>query len=221
MVYSYSSISTFKQCPAKFNYAYNLKVKMERQPPSPAMERGSKVHDSVEQYLLGASEFLHPDIHKNYGQWMMSVRSDYKKLLPEFKWGITWEMKPCDYDDPACMIHGFIDLLAIPHNDDANLDIFEWKTGGIYPEHHGQIHKYSVAMMCYYEDRPGVDATLTYFDKQDYKKIHYPRTMMFEYKPMLRREIGSIADATRFPTMPSFKCKWCQFSRDNGGPCKF
>ena len=221
MVYSYSSVATFRQCPAKFNYAYNLKVKVDKQPPSPAMERGSRIHDSIEAYLLKTNEFMHPDIHANYGQWMMGIRESGAEVLPEFKWGITWEMKPCAYDDPACMIHGFVDLLVIPEDENANLDLYEWKTGGIYPEHVTQIHKYSVAMMCHYPERPGVDAMVTYLDKQDYKAVHYPKTMMFEYKPMLRSEIGNIADATRFPTMPSFKCRWCQFSRDNGGPCKF
>jgi len=221
MKYSYSSIATFKQCPAKFKFAYLDRVKVERAPPSPAMERGSRVHDSIETYLNGGSEFLHPDIHKSYGQFMFGLRENEKDLRPEYKWGITWEYEPCDYDDEKCMLHGFVDLLTVPDKD-KNLGLYEWKTGKTYPAPHAsQVHKYSVAMMCHFPDHPGVDAMITYLDQVDYKTIMYPRTMMFEYKPMLRIEIGAVSDATRFPTMPGFKCKWCQFSRDNGGPCKF
>jgi len=222
MVYSYSSLATYKQCPAKFKFAYIDRVETGVQPPSPAMERGSKIHESVEQFLLGHSEFMHPDIHKNYGQFMSSLREDtvVSTIYPEYKWGITWEMKPCSYAVPECMLHGYMDLLVVPPVDQ-NLAVYEWKTGGIYPEHISQIHKYGVAAMCHFPDHPGVDAMATYFDHQDYRKIHYPRTMMFEYKPFLRHEIGTVADATKFPEMPSFKCKWCQFSRDNGGPCRF
>jgi hypothetical protein len=151
---------------------------------------------------------------------MMGLRQE-KDVRPEWKWGITWEFKPCDYDAPECMLHGYIDCLVVPEPGE-NLGLYEWKTGKKYPDQHrDQGLKYSIALMCHFPDHPGVDSMITYFDQTDYDKIWYPQTMMFEYKPALRREIGNVADATRFPTMPSFKCKWCQFSRDNGGPCKF
>jgi len=220
MIYSYSSISTFEQCPAKFNFAYNLRVKVEREPPSPAMERGTKIHNSVDDYLQGKSEFLHPDIHKNYGQWMMGIREGGGTILPEWKWGITWDFKPCSYDDQVCMMHGFMDLVVIPDDEKANLPLYEWKTGKAYPEPHAsQVCKYATALMIHHPERPGVDAMVTYFDQQDYKGIYYPNGMMNNYQHMLRDSIDKIIFEKRFPTKPSFKCKWCKFSRDNGGPC--
>lgn len=220
MVYSYSSIATYKQCPAKFNFAYIEKAEAPDLPPSPAMDRGSKVHDSVENYFKGTNEYLHPDIHANYGQFMMSLREDDAECIPEFKWGVTWEFKPCAYDAPNCMIHGFIDLLYVPKKEDEPLTNYEWKTGKKYiDQHRDQGLKYSIAMMCHYPERPGVESMTTYFDLSDYDKIYYPKTMMFEYRPALRSEIGRIADASSYPPMPSFKCKWCKYSRYNGGPC--
>ena len=221
MKYSYSSLATYKQCPAKFEYAYITKPVVPELPAGPALLRGTEVHNSVESFLNGGTEFLHPDIHKNYGQFMLGLRETGGDIRPEWKWGITWEFEPCDYNAPNCMLHGYIDLLVVPE-EGQNIDLYEWKTGGIYmDEHVDQIHKYSVAVLAHFPDHPGVDAMVTWFDKVDYKKIHYPQTMMFEYKPFLRSEIGNVADATRFPMMPSFKCKWCKFSRDNGGPCQF
>ncbi len=221
MIHSYSSIATYKQCPAKWNWAYRDKFKVERELPSPAMERGIAVHDSVESYFKGGTEYLHPDIHKNYGKFMFGLRNDYSDIRPEFKWGVTWEYEPCEYNAPNAMLHGYVDLLILPEE---NTDIlqYEWKTGGIYKkEHRHQGITYATAMMAHFPDRPGVDSMITYFDKQEYDKINYPASMMFEYKPSLRREIGTIADATKFPPMPSFKCKWCPFSRYHGGPCQF
>lgn len=220
MIQSYSSIATYKQCPAKYKFAYIDKVEVAPLPPSPQMERGSAVHDSVESYFKGGTEYLHPDIHRDYGQFMHSLREEHKDTKPEFKWGITWEYEACDYKDPRAMLHGYTDLLIVPEQEDKALLLYEWKTGNRYPEpHKEQAHIYSVAMMAHYPERPGVDAIITYFDKNDYDKIHYPSTMMFEYKPALRRTVGNIADATRFPPMPSFKCQWCKYSRHNGGPC--
>lgn len=221
MVYSYSSMATFKQCPQKFKFAYIDKVEVTKLPPSPALERGTAVHESVDSYINRTTEYLHPDIHKNWGQYLHSIRESSTKLHPEFAWGITWEYEPCHYDDPKAMLHGYIDLLGIPEDPDGTIDIYEWKTGGKYADAHtDQIHLYSVAMLCHYPDREWVDAVVVYFDGHSAINIKYPKSMLFEYKPALRREVGLIADATRFPAKPSFKCKWCPYSRiHNQGPC--
>jgi hypothetical protein len=219
MVYSYSSLATFKQCPQKFKFAYIDRVEVEQEPPSPAMERGSKIHDSVENFLLRKSEFLHPDIHKNYGQFMSSLREEPGDVLPEWKWGITWDFQPCGYSDSNCMIHGFMDAVIIPEDPKANIPLYEWKTGKRYPEHPAQANTYATALMIHHPERPGVDAMITYFDQTDYWKIYYPEGMMLDYKHKMRVKIDEVIFEKRFPPKPTFKCKWCKFSRYNGGPC--
>jgi hypothetical protein len=220
MVYSYSSLATFKQCPAKFKFAYIDKVEVPTEPPSPAMERGTKIHNSVEDYLLGKSEFLHPDIHKTYGQFMMSLRAEVGTLLPEWKWGVTWDFKPCSYDAPNCMIHGYMDAVVVPADESSHIALYEWKTGKKYLEDHAsQAFTYATALMIHHPERPAVDAMITYFDQTDYHKIMYPQGMMLNYQHTLRREIDAIVFEKRWPTKPTFKCKWCKFSRYNGGPC--
>ena len=219
MVFSYSSLATFKQCPQKFKFAYIDRVEVTQELASPAMERGTKIHNSVEDFLLGKSEFLHPDIHKNYGQFMTGLRQEPGKLLPEWKWGVTWDFKPCEYSAPNCMIHGYMDAVVLPEDEKANIPLYEWKTGKQYPEHASQANKYATALMIHHPERPGVDAMITYFDQTDYKKIYYPEGMMNNYTHMMRREIDEVVFEKRFPTKPSFKCRWCKFSRDNGGPC--
>lgn len=218
MIQSYSSMATYEQCPQKYKFAYIDKIPGIKDLASPVMERGLAVHKSIENYFNRTTEYLHPDIHANYGQFMMGLREEYKNIKNEFKWGITWEYEPCSYSDPRAMFHGFVDLLVVPES--GALLLYEWKTGKQYPkEHMAQAHLYSVAMLCHYPDHDSVDAMITYVDEMDVRKISYPRSMMFEYKPMLRREAGKIADATVFPPMPSFRCQWCPYSRQRGGPC--
>lgn len=221
MVLSYSAMATFEQCPRKFKLAYIDRAEAPEFPPSPAMARGTKIHESVDMFLTGKTEFLHPDIHATYGQFMMSLKNDHKDLRPEFAWGVTWDFKPCDYDHPAAMIHGFVDLLILPEPSDSTILQYEWKTGNKYIEsHRNQGWTYAVAMMTHFPERNGVDSMITYFDKVDYDKVHYPVGMIMEYRATLRRKISEIVDEKRFPALPSFKCKWCRYSRlNNGGPC--
>ena len=220
MIFSYSSLATFKQCPAKFKFAYIEKAEAPDLPPSPALERGSAIHNSVEDYLLRKNEMLHPEIHKDWGQYLHGIREGGGQILPEFKWGINWEWKPCGYDDPLCMLHGFIDLLVIPEDPAAPLDIYEWKTGKRYDEHPMQLNMYSCAMMVHHPDRESVDGMIVYFDGHPHWNIKYPQIMQQDYVSTIRRRINQVVDEKRFPAKPSFKCRWCKFSRiNNGGPC--
>lgn len=222
MIFSYSRLATFKQCPAKFRYAYIEKAEAPDLPPSPALERGSKIHDSVEAYMLRTNEMLHPDIHKSHGQYLHGIREGGGEVKPEFKWGITWDWKPCGYDDPMCMLHGYIDLLVVPDDPSVALDIYEWKTGGRYDEHPSQLHMYSCAMMIHYPEREWVDGMIVYFDGHPHWNIKYPRHMLNpEYLPPLRRKIDQVLLEKRWTPKPSFKCKWCKYSsKNNGGPCR-
>lgn len=218
MIHSYSSIATFKQCPAKWNWTYRDRFPHTRE-TSPQMERGTDIHNSVEEYLKGTTEFLHADIHQDYGQFMMTLRENYTDIRTEFKWGITREFESCGYSDANAMLHGFFDLMIVPETE--NLLIYEWKTGKSYPEHIDQAWMYSVAGLSMFPEKTGVETTLTYFDQHDFKKIYYPQGMMGNYKPSLLRQIDQIESTTEFIPMPSWKCRYCPFSRHNGGPCAF
>jgi len=217
--YSYSRLATFKKCPAKFKFNYIDKVDV----PfivSPAMERGTEIHNSLEAFVSGHTEMLHPDIHEHYGQFFFSLRETYD-CQPEHKWGIDEEMLPCEYDHPGVMLRGFMDLKFVPPEE--HIQIFEYKTGKIYPEHTHQQWIYGVVSLLQHPLKEGADVTAVYLDQKKNKKIHYPASMMGEYKPMLMSEIQTIEDTPleEFIPKPQWTCKWCQFSKENGGPCKF
>ena len=219
--YSYSRMATFRKCPQKFKFAYVDKLDIPFE-PSPQMLRGSAIHDSLEQFMNGTSEQLHPDIHGHYGQFFFSLREEHKATLePEAKWGINWDMLPCDYDDPDCMVRGYMDLRFAPPSD--HIQVYEYKTGKIYPEHMAQMWLYGVATLVQNPLADGIDVTAVYLDQKKNKKIYYPQSMMFEYRPSLIKEIEAIENTKPedMIPMPHFMCKYCQFSKGNGGPCQF
>ncbi len=219
--YSYSRLATFKKCPAKFKFAYIDKVDVPFI-PSPAMERGTAIHDSLEQFMQGHSDQLHADIHEHYGQFFFGLRETFHgKIFPEHKWGLSWECVPCAYDAPNVMIRGYMDLKFVPEDD--NVQVYEYKTGRVYPEHSHQQWLYGVVALQEHPLVDGVDSTIIYLDQKQNKKIYYPQMMMPEYLPALMRDIKEVEEhpIDEFIPVPQFTCKWCQFSKDNGGPCKF
>jgi len=217
--YSYSRLATFAKCPAKFKYNYIDKIDVPFV-PSPAMERGTEIHNSLEAYVNKQTERLHEDIHQHYGEFFFHIRENFE-CQPEVKWGLNWELEPCDYNDGNCMVRGFMDLRFVPEDD--NIQVFEYKTGKIYPEHSHQQWLYGTATLLEYSDAEGVDVTAIYLDQKQNKKIYYPASMLFEYKPMLLREIQTIEELPldQFISKPQWTCRWCQFSKANGGPCQF
>ena len=48
--WSYSSLSTYESCPAKWYYGYIVGLTGE---PSPAMARGTRLHADCENYVKG------------------------------------------------------------------------------------------------------------------------------------------------------------------------
>lgn len=220
MKFSYSSIATYKQCPAKFNFAYIEKAEAPDLPPSPALERGTKIHDSIESYMNRTTEFMHPEIHEQWGQYMHGIREGGGTIIPELKWGITWDFQPCDYDYEMCMFRGFVDLLVVPDDTSLPLDQYEWKTGKKYDTHTDQTCKYATGMLLHYPEREIVDSMTVYIDGHPHTNIKYHRMMLNDYLHMLRRDIDTILTDKYMVTKPSFKCRWCKFSRQhNGGPC--
>ncbi len=215
--YSYSRLSTFTQCPAKYNWSYVDKVDVERI-SSPAMERGTKIHNSLEAFVKRETEILHPDIHEHYGQFMFSIRENYE-CFPESRWAFDWLLRPCAYDEPMCMIRGFMDLKFVPEND--NVQVYEYKTGKIYDEHAHQRWIYGVAALLEHPEKKGVDVTTVYLDQKKNVKTFYPSHMLREYKPMLIDEIREVDECEEFIPKPQFLCRWCNFSKQNGGPCSF
>ena len=214
---SYSRNATAKQRPAKFYWSYIERVEVPRE-PSPAMERGSEIHNSLEAFMQGHSEMLHPDIHEHYGQFFFSIRENYT-VQPEARWAFNWQWEPCDYDDVHCMVRGFMDLKFVPENE--NIQIYEYKTGKIYPEHRHQFCLYGTAALIQHPDKQGVDVTGVYVDQKKNDKIYYPASMLGEYKPMFKKEFREIEDCEDFIPKPQFACRWCQFRKENGGPCQF
>ncbi len=217
--YSYSRLATFAKCPAKFKFNYIDKVKVEFI-VSEAMERGSEIHNSLEAFMNGHSEHLHPDIHEHYGQFFFSLRETYD-CQPEYKWGIDMDMAPCGYDHPDVMVRGFMDLRFVPKEE--RVQVFEYKTGKIYPEHTHQQRLYGTATLIELPDQKGVDVTAVYLDQKQNKKIYYPASMLGEYTSMLKMEIETIENTPldEFIPKPQWACKWCQFSKQNRGPCQF
>jgi CRISPR/Cas system-associated exonuclease Cas4 (RecB family) len=216
MILSYSKYSTYEKCPRKFKFRYMDKLE---EPKGDAMSRGTVIHNSVEDFLLGKVDQLHPDIHSYYGQFFTALRD--AGAIPEEKIAVDRNWKLTDWDSPDAYCRSVLDI-RMPMRDDGEVQVFELKTGKIYPEHYDQRELYAVKVQALLKDAKMIKVTGIYLDLKKnsptYLHPHYYQEPKIElwaskFRTILRDEL--------FIPNPTFSCRFCHFRKDNGGPCEF
>ena len=218
MAVSYSRWTTHKQCGLKYRFQYVDKIAVDRGEPSPALERGNRLHDNAENYVLGNCE-IDPDL-AHVAQRLFFMKENFD-CSPEQSWGFDWEQNALDFDDESAELRGLWDLLVKHKESGGPPSIFEYKTGKVYDDHKHQRHLYGLAALIHFPEVPHVEVITLYFDQKKEHSETFTReqvpAMLAEWKS--RVEMMNL-DGTWIPN-PSWLCRYCDFSKDNGGPCRF
>ena len=109
IVWSFSSLKTFQQCPKKY---YHTKIAKDiKEPDTKATLYGKQMHTIAEEFIRDgkpippAFDYLVPTLE------MLAAIPGEK--LCEVRLGLTRDMKPCDCDAPDVWWHGIADLVII------------------------------------------------------------------------------------------------------------
>lgn len=216
---SYSQWGMYNQCPRKYKYQYKDKLPAPYV-PSPAAERGTRIHESVEHFMLGQRPDLDEEIDDMYRDFFTGLRDEHE-FIPEWQWAIGPEWEVCSYDNPSGVVRGFTDLLLWPDSKKKSLHLYEFKTGQEYDDHIHQKLLYALAAFVHFPDVKDVTVTGLYFDKGFNRITTYRAEMLINYKWMWERRFKQMDNDEVCAPNPSFKCKWCAFSKAKGGPCAF
>lgn len=110
IVWSFSSLKTFQQCPRKY---YHAKIAPDaiREPDTTATLYGKAAHTVAEDYI-GKGTPIPPQFA--YLQGMLDqLNAIPGKKLVEVKLGLTKDLKACDFDAPDVWWHGIADLVIL------------------------------------------------------------------------------------------------------------
>lgn len=223
--WSLSAMKQFYKCPAQ--YAYQRFDKLET-PPVPALEKGKKVHALGEAYIKGDIT----GVPKEYKDFETELKT-LKKLgfTAEEKWAVTKSWEACewtDWNNNWCL--GMTDV----HNFDKrtkHLDIIDFKTGRIYPDHVDGAEVYSALGTAYYPALKTVSVEFWYLDQGPSNvgasPFEYQRDDVEALKEKWERKAHRMLAAKKFDPKPSiFGCKFCNFRSDEAladgsmGPCE-
>lgn len=109
IVWSFSSLKTFQQCPRKY---YHTKIAKDiTEPDTKATLYGKQMHTIAEEYIRDGTpipptfSYLEPTL-----KMLAAIPGD---KYCEVKLGLTRDMKACDFSAPDVWWHGIADLVII------------------------------------------------------------------------------------------------------------
>lgn len=212
--HSYSSISTYLQCPADYKYSYIEKRPTE---PSAAMMRGTRLHSLAEDYMRDPDKALNvPFDLRKIGLKIHQMRN--LNAEAEKTWLVDHNWEPTDDPDKA-RVKAIIDVHYLAEEGKV-LHCYDYKSGRQYPSHYDQLDLYSILGLLQYPDAKRVESGAIYIDTGitgatgSMLREMLPRAVERWEGDIVRMERDSVFDPA-----PGGHCKWCDHSVHNGGPC--
>lgn len=210
VVWSYSSLSLFQQCPRKY---YHLRVlKDHKEPESQQMRYGLDLHKAAEDYIKSDTP-----LPEGFA-FMQPVLEKLKELpgekLCEHKLGLTRDLEPCGFFDKKVWWRGIADLLVIDGNTARVLD---YKTGKDKYADLKQLEILTLALFKHFPEVTTVKAGLLFVVHNNFVKESYTRdkemTMWAKWLPETKRLEAAFENAV-WNAKPNFTCKaWCVITK--------
>ena len=109
IIWSFSSLKTFQQCPKKY---YHTKIlKTEREPDTVATLYGKSMHTAAEEYIRDGVAI--PPQFAYVKAMLDQLNAITGEKLCEVKLGLTKELEACDFDADNVWWHGITDLVVL------------------------------------------------------------------------------------------------------------
>lgn len=218
--WSYSRFADYKQCPYRFKLKYLDKLPTTG---SPAMERGNVIHKMAEDYVKSGRKPKIPAELKTVATEIEHCRQ--MGAIAELPWGFradwSWTGRP-DWFGQDVWFRMKADV-AVSYDDDTGL-VGDWKTGRKYFENEDQIELFGAVSLMRFPNWTEVDVRLWYTDQpaddNEIQRVYSRKEGELIRKTWEKRALPMFKDKKWAPT-PNDKCKWCDFSKAKGGPCKF
>lgn len=210
--WSYSSISTYKECPLKWKFSYIDNLPW---PSSASMDRGTRMHKMAEDFVNGVVEVVPHEIYR-IGPLLNQLRHTFKAkteavLMVDQNW------QPTDDPDKA-WCKTIIDVHYIYQDV---LHVKDYKSGRMYDSHIEQLELYGIVGYCHYPDVKRIDTSAVYMDAG---REGNEGSLLPAMIPKLIQKWDDdakimMADEEFIARPGKQKCAWCPYAKAKGGPC--
>lgn len=209
VAHSYSRLSTFENCPAKYDYIYNSK--RVKDPGNVHTEYGNRVHEKLEK--VGQAGEILTDAHTDpeVAPFLPLVRRLLEQpgeKLFEYKMAITPQFEPCEWMAPEVWVRSIADVLVINGEYATMLD---WKTGKVR-QNPTQMQLFAAMVLTCFPQVERVKTAFVWLNYNDITPVTYARSQLNTLWGALRPRMEAVEDAVAlgvFRAKPSGLCPWC------------
>lgn len=212
--YSFSKLSTHKQCNRKFKYNYIDKAPKDKTDMT-ALLKGGAIHSIIEHYPNETSHKLAPKyqhivdkfISTNLGEKYLTVDS-----IREFDFGLTKKLGPTSYSDKDALFRGSVDFIC---TIDKVLHLCDWKSGKYKDpkwQEYDQLMFYGIYFFQRYPTIDTIKISYVYVEHDDLENaIVLERKFLDTYVSQLIELINNVENDIDYNKNPSKLCDYCDF----------
>jgi len=220
--WSLSRLQTYEQCPAKAKFAYIDKIPYVR---GPAQIRGDEIHKEAEAFLTGRLRKL-PDSLKHYEVEFRRCREANKdpeaQLFVEQQWGFRVDWSPTEWFGKDVWGRMIADMVIV---HDGHVKVEDHKTGKHYDNHDEQLEINAVVALHRFPECETASGHIWYLDHPQSElpelTVEFSRADLPRLERKYERRVKPMLADKRFAPRPGWYCKFCDYSKGKGGPCRF
>jgi RecB family exonuclease len=205
---SYSRLSVFEQCEARFDYQYVSKRVQDQ--PNEASAYGDRVHKVLEAYGRGntpqgieAEQTL-----AKWGSLVDRIVSRPGDKLFEHQMAVNKELQPVDWFAKDVWIRGIADVLIV--NEDTAY-VLDYKSGKV-KENPTQLQLFAAMVMWHFPQVNTVHTSFIWLVYNQMTNAKYERrylgALWNALKPRFEK-VQDVVDLGVFKTKPGPLCPWC------------
>jgi hypothetical protein len=217
-----SALKDFETCPAKYQWSYlfepedwfDIGYEFVPSTGSPAMERGTDIHQTCEDYLNGVGP-LHREIAPAWRNLIDGLRQFEAK--PEQQWEVAEGWHPVAPGE-SVWLRAKIDVHYQPSAD--TLHIIDYKTGKPYLANMEQVEVYALLGFAKFDSVQNIVGELWYLDYDEPHEKAFTRAQAPKLARKWEQRAERLLTADKYPTRPNRFCDWCPYNQKKGGPCR-
>lgn len=211
--WGFSKLDKYRSCPAKFYYEF---IKKLPSPGSPAMERGQKMHENIESYLNGWVLDLIPEVAA-WKEALDDLKTRDFKAEQALGFTSNWTKLP-DWFGPETWLRVKMDATF---KEGVKGTAIDFKSGKYRIPSTEQIELYAIALHAANPDLEEVCAEFWFLDTGDTYEKTYTAAQLLALRKKYEQYVEPLYKDEIFAPTPSNECRWCNFSKTKGGPCKY
>lgn len=224
MPLSYSRLSVFEQCEARFDYQYVSKRVQDSM--NEASAYGDRVHKTLESFgnagkqgpeaiagvkaLATSAEEL--QTLDRWGPLVERILSQPGEKVFEYQMAVNKDLQPVDWFAKDVWIRSIADVLVI-HDDTAY--VLDWKSGKV-KDNPTQLQLFAAMVLWHYPEVQKVKTSFVWLAHNEVTNSHYERRFLGALWRALEPRFLRVQETIElgvFKTKPSGLCPWCPASQ--------